>query len=68
MEKKTVGVTFQGLELYGAAETNNDHWDVLRTSWWRVQDNRIGGKTGFNVDGYHVVIEDCIIHDLMQKA
>mmetsp|Transcript_10683 Transcript_10683/g.24340 ORF Transcript_10683/g.24340 Transcript_10683/m.24340 type:complete len:685 (-) Transcript_10683:111-2165(-) len=63
----SVGVTFRGFEMYGASETNN-HWEVLRTSWWRVQDVRVGGKTAFEVDGYHVVVEECIIHDMDQKA
>jgi len=67
IEESSIGVTFRGFEFYGAGETN-DHWEVLRTSWWRVQDLRTGGKTAFEVDGYHVVIEDCIMHDLEQKA
>ncbi|CAJ1436454.1 unnamed protein product [Effrenium voratum] len=61
------GVTFRGLEMYGASELD-DHWEILKTSWWGVQDVRLGGKTAFDVDGQHVIIEDCVIHDMAQKA
>eukprot|EP00930_Biecheleria_cincta_P075583 TRINITY_DN6275_c0_g1_i4.p1 TRINITY_DN6275_c0_g1~~TRINITY_DN6275_c0_g1_i4.p1 ORF type:complete len:703 (-),score=124.45 TRINITY_DN6275_c0_g1_i4:164-2272(-) len=62
-----VGVTFSRLELDGRAD-KNDHWHVIKTSWWQVQDEVVGGDMGFQIDGEHVIVEDCVIHDLNQKG
>jgi len=62
----SVGVTFRGLELDGDA--HNDHWKVLNESWWRVNESVRGAWNGFHIDGTHVVIENCVIHDFNQKG
>eukprot|EP00971_Amphidinium_carterae_P328127 6459852-Amphidinium_carterae.1 len=67
VEEESVGITFRGFELYGSAD-KDDVWEVVSSSWWRVNDTRVGGAMGFNIDGQHVVIEDCVIHDFSQKG
>eukprot|EP00443_Scrippsiella_acuminata_P096246 CAMPEP_0115587468 /NCGR_PEP_ID=MMETSP0272-20121206/8218_1 /TAXON_ID=71861 /ORGANISM="Scrippsiella trochoidea, Strain CCMP3099" /LENGTH=1062 /DNA_ID=CAMNT_0003022541 /DNA_START=46 /DNA_END=3233 /DNA_ORIENTATION=- len=62
----TVGVTFRGFEVDGAAY--NDHWTVLNTSWWRVNDEVLGGWNGFKIEGQYINVENCLIHDFNQKG
>lgn len=61
------GVTFRGFEIYGSAE-QDDHWKILRETWWQMQDTRAGGHMAFDIDGQHILVEECIIHDLAQKG
>jgi len=63
---ESTGVTFRGLELDGDA--HNNHWTVLSESWWRVNYTIRGAWNGFRVEGTHIVIENCIIHDFLQKG
>lgn len=67
--KGSVGVTFRGLEMDGEADVN-EHWRVLATSWWhRAQYTMAvsGGDVAFHVEGQHVIIDECVIHDTNQK-
>mmetsp|Transcript_69050 Transcript_69050/g.202147 ORF Transcript_69050/g.202147 Transcript_69050/m.202147 type:complete len:667 (-) Transcript_69050:49-2049(-) len=65
--EESKGLVFRGFEIYGRAE-KDEHFDILARTWWGVEDHRIGGKMGFDIDGQHVVVEECVIHDLAQKA
>eukprot|EP00928_Gymnodinium_smaydae_P058627 TRINITY_DN4180_c0_g1_i1.p1 TRINITY_DN4180_c0_g1~~TRINITY_DN4180_c0_g1_i1.p1 ORF type:complete len:759 (-),score=140.57 TRINITY_DN4180_c0_g1_i1:162-2438(-) len=65
--KDSKGIVFRGLEIYGGSE-RDDHWEILQHTWWQLQDQRVGGKMGFDIDGQHIVVEDCVIHDVSQKA
>eukprot|EP00931_Biecheleriopsis_adriatica_P104080 TRINITY_DN78821_c0_g1_i1.p1 TRINITY_DN78821_c0_g1~~TRINITY_DN78821_c0_g1_i1.p1 ORF type:complete len:722 (-),score=104.74 TRINITY_DN78821_c0_g1_i1:79-2178(-) len=61
------GVKFSGLELDGEADYN-DHWEVIKNDFWKVNDTVVGGDIAFQVDGYHVTVENCVIHDFNQKG
>eukprot|EP00931_Biecheleriopsis_adriatica_P068892 TRINITY_DN42785_c0_g1_i1.p1 TRINITY_DN42785_c0_g1~~TRINITY_DN42785_c0_g1_i1.p1 ORF type:complete len:847 (-),score=129.65 TRINITY_DN42785_c0_g1_i1:326-2866(-) len=63
----STGVLIRGLELDGNASVN-DHWTVLRRSWWRVNDEVEGGWNGFSLKGRHITVEHCVIHDFNQKG
>lgn len=64
--QSSAGLIFRGFELDGNAY--NDHWTVLRRSWWRVNDEVEGGWNGFQINGQHVTVEHCFIHHFNQKG
>ncbi|BDS07032.1 hypothetical protein NT6N_20720 [Oceaniferula spumae] len=45
-----------------------DHWEALARSWWDLDKELPGGGIAVHVDGTHITIKECVIHDCFQKG